>query len=538
MTYITDATRTRRLTLLGALVAWMVLAPPEAPAHRPAAALQDTTAAADTTALQDTTAATDTTAAQSDTARDTARTASEEAAAEAEPAATGRTGQQDAGTTAASVDTVYRVEPRPRPAGELSESLRDLRSALERVGRGAARAAADLALVVHDDYTVSEDETVDGNLALVGGELELEGTVRGDVLVFAGRLQVEPSARITGDLLQVGGEVERDGGEILGEFLSVGFEAADDNVIRVRPPSPPSPPSPPRIDVEFDDWDFWPDFGRGRGFFWGMWHSVWEGIGGLFTTFSFWLVLALLGAGWMYFAPENLEATADTARHNFGRSFLVGLAGQFLFLPAIVALAIGIITAVLIPFFILAVCLAHFMGYLAVAHAAGAAAGGREMGWTVRLPWAGSRFRHMLTGLLLLLGLFAAGSLLQIFGGLFEPLVVLSMLAATFITWLAFTAGFGAVLLSRAGTRRDWAFARRSAGTGDLFDQPPARGGGETRSPEPDQSGAQPTPEPDQSGTQPGPEAGETTGDAGSEPRGEETGPDSTGEDPERGSHE
>lgn len=450
--------RLRPSVLAGALVTWLALAASPAPAQEGEPSTRDTAAAAQTAA------------ARPDTVPASRDTVAGDAAGTAEAAGTARDARRSGDTQAVPVDTVYRVEPRPTPSGELSESLRQLRGALERVGWQAARAAAELALVVHDDYAVSVDQVVDGNLALVGGDLELEGTVRGDVLVFDGRLEVEPTALITGDLIQVGGEVERNGGDIRGEFLSMGFREGDDAAFRIRPPPTPSSPSVPEIDL---DWDFWPDGYRGRGPFWGLWHGVWEGIGGLFTTFSFWLVLALLGWGWMHFAGESLEVTSETVQHSFGRSFLVGLAGLFLFLPAIIALAIGIITAVLIPFFILAYFLAHFMGYLAVAHAAGAAAGGRGPDWTSRLPWAGWRSRHMLTGLLLLLGLFAAGSLLQIFGGLFEPLVVLSFLAAIFVTWVAFTAGFGAVILSRVGTEREWALPGRGPAAGDRIEQAP-----------------------------------------------------------------
>ncbi len=67
-------------------------------------------------------------------------------------------------------------------------------------------------------------------------------------------------------------------------------------------------------------------------------------------------------------------------------------------------------------------------------------------GAVVRAPNA---YGYLFSGLIGLLGLWAAAALF----GWAGPVVFLFRLAAAIVTWVACTAGFGAVLLSRAGLR-------------------------------------------------------------------------------------
>lgn len=174
-----------------------------------------------------------------------------------------------------------------------------------------------------------------------------------------------------------------------------------------------------------------------------------------FSTLSLFIVMAVLGLVPVYMLRPQLETAAATLRHSFPRSFLVGLAAEFLLLPGLVVLAIGILTIPLIPLYVAACGLALLGGYLASGYAAGRLAGEQEFEWSDELR--GGPYRTLLVGLGLLLVLYAMigpFGILGLVGDVFEAAL---WTAASVVTWVAVTAGFGAVLLSHGGTRDDYA---------------------------------------------------------------------------------
>lgn len=193
----------------------------------------------------------------------------------------------------------------------------------------------------------------------------------------------------------------------------------------------------------------------------GPFRSISEGIGSLMELLITYTVLFGIGLAVIFFGGRRyVEGVADTARHATVRSFLVGLAGACLTIPAfvlgIIALAISIvgIPALLawVPLYPVAVVMSILLGYLGVAHAAGESLAERRF-YTSDWFRRGNSYYFLLTGLGVLLGLFIASSVVQMAGpwlgffrGLFHVLGVLVTLVAAFI-------GFGAVLISRAGTR-------------------------------------------------------------------------------------
>jgi MFS family permease len=183
------------------------------------------------------------------------------------------------------------------------------------------------------------------------------------------------------------------------------------------------------------------------------------------TVVAAFVALAMIGFGTVFFGRRYVEVVADTTTHAFGRSFVVGLLGQLLLLPAFAMMIVGLVLTIVgilaLPFailaFVLGAVLAAVGGYLAVAHAVGETVTRRRManGAFVRSP---NSYGYIFSGLAGLLGLWAAAAL---FGWL-GPVVLLLQIAATLVTWVAMTTGFGAVLLSRAGLRET--FAGRYAG--------------------------------------------------------------------------
>lgn len=344
----------------------------------------------------------------------------------------------------------------------LAERVGRLQGALDRLGPEAREAGEDLALVVHDDYELDEGRSVDGNLALLEGDLVLRGTVRGDVLVLDGTLSLEPTARVDGDVLQVGGDLLRQGGTVAGEFLSVRALNGD---------APPEPPA------AHDARDLLEDRVEERvrervreirdrgetGFLGGAARNVGRAVGGVVGWIGVFLMLGLAGTLAVYFLRSRLEVVADTARHAFGRSFGVGLAGGFLFVPVLLILVVAVITWLVVPFYLVATALALLGGVLAVAHAAGEMLARRRFRyeWMERIRRSNSYY-YVLSGLAVLLLPFALGEALHLFGAWLAPLQGFILFVASTVLAVAVVAGFGAVLLSRGGEVSDYA---RPAGT-------------------------------------------------------------------------
>lgn len=174
-----------------------------------------------------------------------------------------------------------------------------------------------------------------------------------------------------------------------------------------------------------------------------------------FSTLSLFIVLAVVGLIPVYVVRPQLETAAATLRHSFPRAFLLGLAAEFLLLPGLVVLAIGILTIPLIPLYVAAAGLALLGGYLASAYAAGSLAAEQEFDWSDGLR--GRPYRTLLVGLGLLLVLYAMIGPFGVLGLVGDVFEVMLWTAASVVSWVAVTAGFGAVLLSYGGTRQDYA---------------------------------------------------------------------------------
>jgi hypothetical protein len=304
---------------------------------------------------------------------------------------------------------------------------------------------------VHDDYTVGPDRVVAGDLALLGGDLLLEGHVEGDVLVLDGTLTLAEGATIDGDVLQVGGDVIGDGGRVLGEMVSLSVDLGnlEDLDLRIGVDlEAPVAPAVPDIRVTRAE----------RGFAGRIAHNIGHAIGGLAATLAWLIGLGALGLALVYFFQGRLEVVADTARLNVARSFGVGLAGQLLALPVALVLVVGIVTWLVLPFYVLACALAIPVGYVVAAHAVGETLSLRRYDWIERLQLRRSNsYWYVVTGLAVLLAPFALGSVLHVFGGLLGFLRGLAFFAAGVLTWAAVSTGIGALLLSRAGTRTRYA---------------------------------------------------------------------------------
>lgn len=312
-------------------------------------------------------------------------------------------------------------ESAPAPAGGAAgtASADPITAWLDSLAKDAQGVVVPRGAVREGDQRVAASDTITGNIVAWHGTLDISGRVEGNAVAAGGDVVVHPGGAVGGDALSVGGKVRNEGGTVGGEMRSI-------SALTVGP----IPVAPPRSAAQTAK------------------RSISLSVG-------WYLVLALIGLAVVLFARSNLEIISERLRGDFTRSFLYGLAGQILFVPAlaatIVALAITIIGLIAIPFAIVGFCLAAAgalaLGFIAMSYVLGDAAM-RSRGAAV----GGGRaqlLQFLLIGLSIFLVLWVIGGAVGGFGALGGLLRFVVMV----ITWVAATAGFGATLASRGGTR-------------------------------------------------------------------------------------
>ncbi|MBI4540715.1 MAG: hypothetical protein HY704_14535 [Gemmatimonadetes bacterium] len=323
--------------------------------------------------------------------------------------------------------------------------LPGMASALEDLDLNRVRLYSD------QDVVIDRDEAVDAAVVMVDGDLDVHGTIRGDVLIVDGELRLHDGGRIEGDVRLVDGTLERLGGELLGSVRDIEQEVEqavrDADVERIVERA---------VKRSTDRFDAFRPF-----------RYIGRGLAGILQTLAVFAVLAVIGGAVVFFARDKLETVADTARRATGRAAGVGLAGAFLLIPAcvlgVIVLAVSIIgiplLLVWIPLFPLAAVAAAALGYLGVAHAIGEfVASHRFEGW----EWMRRSNSHyyMLSGLAVLIAPFLAAYAVGMGGPWFGFLRGLLLFLGILATFAAVVVGLGAVLLSRAGTTRAFAPGR------------------------------------------------------------------------------
>ena len=358
----------------------------------------------------------------------------------------------------------------------------------------------DIQMHVGEDVVVESSETVPASIVMVDGDLEIRGEVSGDVVIVGGSLRLSEGGLVTGEVRVVDGRVFRDGGEVAGDIATVrldpGVQVDRD---RIRAELSDELRDELRRQVRSE-------FGDSRGFGRGIGRAIGELIGSLFTV----LLVGVLGGGLtVYFARDNLQVVADTARRAPVRAGMVGLAGAFLTLPAWILGALGLIVSIVgilaLPFWIvlfpIAVCFAAGVGYLAVAQGVGE--------WVAhqrypRLDWVriSNPYSTVVAGVGALMLAFVASDAIQLVGFL-RFISVLLASCGVMVSVAALLVGFGAILLTRGGRRAEYAGGGTSYWGGSWDDDL----GWDPRPP------SQPDPDPAA-----GPAVGDTGEDPGEEP--------------------
>lgn len=271
-----------------------------------------------------------------------------------------------------------------------------------------------------------------GPVAVAEGSLDVYGRLDGSAYVLNGDIVVHNGGVITGNAMSIGGRVLLDGGRIDGEQFSL--SAAPAAVVPAATPSAPL--------------------------------TTWQSIKLVVGWFA---ILVIIGLGVLIFAEPNMDGVVESLEGNFARAFWFGVLGEIMALPVLVLLCLGLVLtilgALLVPFAIVAYCIAVAgllaLGFLAVARLTGRAWARAED--TAPDAVRRANLRALFIGLVLYLGLWLLAAIFT-----WQPIAgaVLRGVALA-VSWVAVTAGLGAGLLSRAGTRRldqrERAAARRPA---------------------------------------------------------------------------
>jgi hypothetical protein len=314
------------------------------------------------------------------------------------------------------------------------------------IGRGIETDVDDKVAFGHDIH-VTDGDVIPGNVVCVLGSARIEGTVRGDVVVIGGNVEVGPTGLVRGEAIAIGGGAVRvaGGGIVEGEAVAVGgrVQLTDDALVGER------------VEISFIP-SFGPRFG----------------ISGLLWL-VFLLHLFIMGLiGWVLLTVSRARCgvVVATLRARGWESLLAGVGGAILYhivvVPLLLLLAVVLVAMVigipLVPVILLLMLVFPVPGYLATAALLGLSASGA----TGRLqPTPGSDavppqtrtveglgrayfLGHFFLSLPGLMGLLLA----LVVGG--PGLVSKSFLLLSFaVINLAIALGWGAILLSRFGRR-------------------------------------------------------------------------------------
>jgi hypothetical protein len=303
--------------------------------------------------------------------------------------------QQPAAPPATSRDSVARVLDRARatPAGRFLP-------ALDRFTWG--------------DLSVPAGATVSGPVAAARGNVDVRGTVNGDVLTVGGDIRVYAGGEVTGSALALQGKVLVEGGRVGGEMKALAPLGVAEQAAALTGGA-------------------------------AMRHAV-------KVTAAWYAILLLVGIGVILFSGAQLEAVVQALGNRFGAALALGAAAQVGAIPLLVllcvALALTIVGILLIPFAVVA----YIIGAAGLVTLGGLAAA-TVIGHAVVREGPNVRVRAIQALVIgttaIMFPWFASALLVNSAWGL-----LLSRIAAAAVTWVALSAGLGAALMARGGVRR------------------------------------------------------------------------------------
>lgn len=269
--------------------------------------------------------------------------------------------------------------------------------------------------------TVDEDETVAGDVVVIGGSADIRGHVTGDAVVVGGSMHLGPQSEVGKDAVVVGGSLRREpGSQVHGKV----------DEVAVGP-------------INFN-WG-WPNLPGGS---WGR--NPWSPLVALAATVVRTGVWALLAALVVLFARDHSDEVAARAVAEPLKAGAVGLLAQVLFVPVLLitivlfaVTIIGIPLLLLIPFALLGLAVLALVGFTAVATHVGRVI-------TARLGW--TEYGGVATTVIGVVAVMTPVLIARLVGVAGGPLWIISatlLALGYFVEYVVWTIGMGAVALNR-----------------------------------------------------------------------------------------
>jgi hypothetical protein len=266
------------------------------------------------------------------------------------------------------------------------------------------------------DYRLATGATANEPIIVIGGSAAIEGRVDADVVVVGGTVRVGRQAVVRGDVVAIGGTAIIDpGAQIGGDVDEVSIVGPDfDAVLR--------------------------QLGTG-------WWPV-AALGATAVRLALVLMVALVLTA---VAPGWVGGIADRAA-SAGTSILLGIAGQLLFVPALVVIAIALIVSIIgIP---LLAGLPLLVGVAAIGWAAGFAAVAVRLGRRLRGQAAPpAPIVDLFTGFVAVSAVTIVAHAIALGPEWLQPFALITGLAGVTVEYIAWTIGLGAAIASTFGRR-------------------------------------------------------------------------------------
>ncbi|MCW5880168.1 MAG: polymer-forming cytoskeletal protein [Anaerolineae bacterium] len=277
--------------------------------------------------------------------------------------------------------------------------------------------------------TIRQGGVLRGDVAILGGELDVAGTVQGDIVSMGGTLRLRDTAVVQGDITSVGGTLERaSGARVSGSIMAPGGSARGPQVIPPLPGAPAVSPIPGAPVTPFQA---------------GPRNPALDALGWLGRTLLLTLGAALLGVLAMLLLPRQMNNIGATLDQHTAASLGMGALTWIVWILATILIAIMTVLLLIVCIGLLGVpILVALSIILPIAVLVGWLATGLLVGHKLFKLFGAQSVSPLLA--------VAVGTILLTF---LVNLLGLIPCGGPVLAWLATLPGLGAVVLTWFGSR-------------------------------------------------------------------------------------